>query len=307
MPEVRNLCLIRVIESQDWGDTASETSSHPNDQHNAYTSRSGSSKTADYVHSQQYYPYSRSANSYSGQHVAPFGTEVGENEVYHNHTYSVNRNVTASDVAAAVKARQPTRKVKSEATDEEESVNSDDSEGTQFSRDEKRARLLNIPIPICDIINLPIDEFNEKLAKYDLTEAQLSLIRDIRRRGKNKVAAQNCRKRKMDQIHGLQTDLDRMLAQKVSLEARQAHLLSLRDLARDKYAKLYKLVLDSHTDFHSGQYSSETPPDDPRPSRTISVLTSDPHLPHDMTGAVSFNSTFVGGGAAAAVPVAELE
>ena len=38
-----------------------------------------------------------------------------------------------------------------------------------------------------DIINLPMDEFNERLSKYDLTEAQLSLIRDIRRRGKNKV------------------------------------------------------------------------------------------------------------------------
>lgn len=32
-----------------------------------------------------------------------------------------------------------------------------------------------------------MDEFNERLSKYDLSESQLSLIRDIRRRGKNKV------------------------------------------------------------------------------------------------------------------------
>lgn len=38
-----------------------------------------------------------------------------------------------------------------------------------------------------DIINLPMDEFNERLSKHDLSETQLSLIRDIRRRGKNKV------------------------------------------------------------------------------------------------------------------------
>lgn len=226
---------------------------------------------------------------------------MGDTDVYHNHTYAATRNVTASDVAAAVKARHPSRRTKSEATDED-SVGSEDSEETQFSRDEKRARSLNIPIPTCDIINLPIDEFNEKLAKYDLSEAQLSLIRDIRRRGKNKVAAQNCRKRKMDQIHSLQTDVDRMLAQKVSLEARQAHLLSLRDLARDKYAKLYKLVLDSQSDFQSGHYSSDAPPDDPRPSRSLSVLTSDPRLPHEMT---VFNSTFVAGATAAAVAEAE--
>lgn len=272
-------------------------------------SRNGG-KSGDFLPSQQYYSYSRSAASYSGAntspgyHVVPFGTETSDNDVYHNHTYTASRNVTASDVAAAVKARQP-RKVRSDVTDEE-SVLSDDSGETQFSRDEKRARSLNIPIPTCDIINLPIDEFNEKLAKYDLTEAQLSLIRDIRRRGKNKVAAQNCRKRKMDQIHSLQTDVDRMLAQKVSLEARQAHLLSLRDLARDKYAKLYKLVLDSQSDFQSGHYSAETPPDDPRPSRTIAVLTSDPRLPHDMNGAV-FNATFAAAGAAGVVAEVELE
>lgn len=61
------------------------------------------------------------------------------------------------------------------------------SEEEQLTRDEKRARNLNIPISVEDIINLPMDEFNERLSKYDLTESQLTLIRDIRRRGKNKV------------------------------------------------------------------------------------------------------------------------
>lgn len=46
---------------------------------------------------------------------------------------------------------------------------------------------MNIPITTEDVINLPMDEFNERLSKYDLSESQLSLIRDIRRRGKNKV------------------------------------------------------------------------------------------------------------------------
>ena len=57
------------------------------------------------------------------------------------------------------------------------------SEEAQLNRDEKRAKALRIPIATQDIINLPIDEFNERLAKYELNEAQLSLIRDIRRRG----------------------------------------------------------------------------------------------------------------------------
>lgn len=61
------------------------------------------------------------------------------------------------------------------------------SEEEHLNRDEKRARSMNIPMSVNDIINLPMDEFNERLSKYDLSEAQLSLIRDIRRRGKNKV------------------------------------------------------------------------------------------------------------------------
>ncbi len=42
---------------------------------------------------------------------------------------------------------------------------------------------------------------------HKLTEPQKQLIRDIRRRGKNKVAAQNCRKRKIDTISSLQDEV----------------------------------------------------------------------------------------------------
>ena len=40
-----------------------------------------------------------------------------------------------------------------------------------------------------------MDEFNDMLSKEELSEEQLNICRDIRRRGKNKVAAQNCRYR----------------------------------------------------------------------------------------------------------------
>lgn len=56
-----------------------------------------------------------------------------------------------------------------------------------MSRDEKKAKIHSLPLTTDEIVNLPMDEFNERLSKEDLTEAQLSLIRDIRRRGKNKV------------------------------------------------------------------------------------------------------------------------
>jgi hypothetical protein len=39
-----------------------------------------------------------------------------------------------------------------------------------------------------DIVAPPMDEFNDMLSKEDLSEEQLNICRDIRRRGKNKVA-----------------------------------------------------------------------------------------------------------------------
>ena len=38
-----------------------------------------------------------------------------------------------------------------------------------------------------DIVTPPMDEFNDMLSKEDLSEEQLNICRDIRRRGKNKV------------------------------------------------------------------------------------------------------------------------
>ena len=132
---------------------------------------------------------------------------------------------------------------KTEHTRSNFSDTSDDDRS--ITRDEKRAKALNIPIPAEEIINLPIDEFNERLAKFEFNEVQLALIRDIRRRGKNKVAAQNCRRRKMDQILDLQSEVGRLYSQKKAFEIQQEQLLALRHLAQEKYTKLYDFILSS--------------------------------------------------------------
>lgn len=111
-----------------------------------------------------------------------------------------------------------------------------------LTRDEKRARALNVPISVHDIINLPMDEFNERLSKYDLSEAQLSLIRDIRRRGKNKVAAQNCRKRKLDQIISLADQVKEMRDRKMRLIRERDFMMLERQRVKDKFSQLYRHV-----------------------------------------------------------------
>jgi hypothetical protein len=59
---------------------------------------------------------------------------------------------------------------------------------------------------VYDIINDIMEEFTEKLDKYKtqgMTEEQYTTAKDIRRRGKNKNAAQNCRKRANDRLTDL--------------------------------------------------------------------------------------------------------
>ncbi|KAM3935980.1 transcription factor NF-E2 45 kDa subunit isoform 1-T2 [Leptodactylus fuscus] len=85
------------------------------------------------------------------------------------------------------------------------------------SRDERRAAAMQIPFPTDRIVNLPVEDFNELLSRYTLTESQLALVRDIRRRGKNKVAAQNCRKRKMENIAILEKEIGQLKSEREGL------------------------------------------------------------------------------------------
>ena len=47
------------------------------------------------------------------------------------------------------------------------------------SRDERKAREIGIPFSLHDIINLPMDEFNDMLSRHELNEEQLNLCRKV--------------------------------------------------------------------------------------------------------------------------------
>uniref|UniRef100_A0A1B6CJH7 BZIP domain-containing protein n=1 Tax=Clastoptera arizonana TaxID=38151 RepID=A0A1B6CJH7_9HEMI len=158
--------------------------------------------------------------------------------VNHNHTYHMPPEQTGA------MQRPITRDKKGRKSEEE-----------HLTRDEKRARSLNIPISVSDIINLPMDEFNERLSKYDLSESQLSLIRDIRRRGKNKVAAQNCRKRKLDQILSLADEVKQMRDRKIRLDREREFLIAERQRIKNKFSQLYRHIFQALRDSEGNPYS----------------------------------------------------
>lgn len=110
------------------------------------------------------------------------------------------------------------------------------------TKDEKRARSMRIPFSTEHIINLPVEDFNELLAKHHLSESQLTLIRDIRRRGKNKVAAQNCRRRKLDILQDLERSVDGLRRHRASLLREKLDVLhSVREM-KQRLNDLYQEV-----------------------------------------------------------------
>ncbi|XP_017541011.2 endoplasmic reticulum membrane sensor NFE2L1a isoform X1 [Pygocentrus nattereri] len=123
------------------------------------------------------------------------------------------------------------------------------------SRDEKQARAMKIPFSNDHIINLPVEEFNELLAKHRLSEDQLTLIRDIRRRGKNKMAAQNCRRRKLDILLGLEHNVNGLRRHRARLLREKSEVSrSVREMKQrlnDLYQEVYSLLREEQGMFCS--------------------------------------------------------
>ncbi|KAM7362055.1 NFE2 like bZIP transcription factor cap-n-collar isoform 2-T5 [Cochliomyia hominivorax] len=189
---------------------------------------------------------SKEHHAYGGAYSLDFSVRTPRTPheiVQHNHTYTLPQGT-----GSLPRPQQRDKKTSTSSSSSKSSKSAHNSSGSggeednYMTRDEKRARAMNIPIPVTDIINLPMDEFNERLSKYDLSENQLSLIRDIRRRGKNKVAAQNCRKRKLDQILSLEDEVKQVRRRKEDLQAQRERLFNEKKRVSNKFGVLHRHI-----------------------------------------------------------------
>ncbi|XP_049924174.1 endoplasmic reticulum membrane sensor NFE2L1-like [Epinephelus moara] len=183
----------------------------------------------------------------------PFFPNRGDHKLYngfpwleyigHDHTYNQPVSSVSSPYLGKMPNKQPKTSLRHDsAKPYHRSSSRRISETMMWSRDEQRAQARKIPFSNELIVNLPVDEFNDLLASYQLSEEQLTLIRDIRRRGKNKIAAQNCRKRKLDvlldledSVSGLRRHRSRLLREK------QEALRNLQEMKR-RLGMLYQDV-----------------------------------------------------------------
>ncbi|XP_035000829.1 endoplasmic reticulum membrane sensor NFE2L1b [Hippoglossus stenolepis] len=171
--------------------------------------------------------------------------------ISHNHTYNLPLSSAFTE-----HPELPISSVKKSVRDKSSSKlqPAHDLLDKHASRDERRARSMKIPFSNEKIINLPVEEFNELLAKHHLSEPQLALIRDIRRRGKNKMAAQNCRKRKLDTIINLEQGVQDLRRNKARLlKEKMEFIRSIRQM-KQKMQSLYQEVFTQLRDEEGRPY-----------------------------------------------------
>lgn len=126
-----------------------------------------------------------------------------------------------------------------------------------LTRDERKAVALQIPFALDKIVNLPVDDFNELLSRHALNDAQLTLVRDIRRRGKNKVAAQNCRKRKLENIMHLEHELGQLRSRREHLARERLEFQQNLNMLKCHLSELYAKVFSQLRDEEGHPYSLE--------------------------------------------------
>ncbi|NXG26728.1 NFE2 factor, partial [Grallaria varia] len=119
------------------------------------------------------------------------------------------------------------------------------------SRDRRRALALALPLAPEAIVSLPVEDLKAILARARASGAQLALCRDIRRRGRNKVAAQRCRRRRLEAIAGLRAELGRLGRERERLLRARGHAQRALGTLRGQLERVTREVM--------GALSSGTP------------------------------------------------
>ncbi|XP_077360648.1 transcription regulator protein BACH1b [Festucalex cinctus] len=101
-----------------------------------------------------------------------------------------------------------------------------DGEGEWNLRE--RARQVDLPFSVDYAVRLSRVDLQNLLSQHTVTRQQLDLINDVRRRSKNRLAAQRCRKRKLECIANLQEEINKLKCEREKLLEEQNHLHHLK-------------------------------------------------------------------------------
>ena len=84
----------------------------------------------------------------------------------------------------------------------------------------------NKPVSRDKLVSMPVEEFNQLLEQACLSEIEVAFMKEWRRRGKNKAAAQIARKRKREEVTDLEGEVKALRKQKAELNKKYDRLRS---------------------------------------------------------------------------------
>ena len=122
------------------------------------------------------------------------------------------------------------------------------------------------PVTRDKLVSMPVEEFNHLLELTQLNDIEVAFMKEWRRRGKNKTAAQIARKRKREEVGDLESEVEEMRQQKVELQMRY-------DQLRSKIASLKERSLVAESNVYDRYSQSSGQP-----------LSRDTHLIHVTNG-----------------------
>ncbi|XP_075718278.1 transcription regulator protein BACH2 [Rhinoderma darwinii] len=125
------------------------------------------------------------------------------------------------------------------SSDESGSFSEADSESCPV---QDRGHEVKLPFPIDQITDLPRNDFQMMIKMHKLTSEQLEFIHDIRRRSKNRIAAQRCRKRKLDCIQNLECEIHKLVCEKEKLLTERNQLKACMGELLDNFSCLSQEV-----------------------------------------------------------------
>ncbi|XP_029451271.1 transcription regulator protein BACH2 isoform X1 [Rhinatrema bivittatum] len=125
------------------------------------------------------------------------------------------------------------------SSDESGSFSEADSESCPV-RD--RGPEVKLPFPVDQITDLPRNDFQMMIKMHKLTSEQLEFIHDVRRRSKNRIAAQRCRKRKLDCIQNLECEIRKLVCEKEKLLTERNQLKACMGELLDNFSCLSQEV-----------------------------------------------------------------
>ncbi|XP_072854848.2 transcription regulator protein BACH2 isoform X4 [Pogona vitticeps] len=125
------------------------------------------------------------------------------------------------------------------SSDESGSFSEADSESCPV---QDRGHEVKLPFPVDQITDLPRNDFQMMIKMHKLTSEQLEFIHDVRRRSKNRIAAQRCRKRKLDCIQNLECEIRKLVCEKEKLLSERNQLKACMGELLDNFSCLSEEV-----------------------------------------------------------------